>query len=229
MLASHRDVLPVAGEAVGRHPLTVGQHGGDDVLAEVVGGLLVGLIGDEVLPQLLPVEDVDAHGGQVALGLFGLLLELVDHVVFVHVHDAEPGRLLHGDLHDRDGAGGVHGLVVLQHLLIVHLIDVVAGQDEDVVGVVQGDKADVLIDGVGGTLVPGALVPLLHIGGQDVDAAVGPVQIPGLAGADIAVQLQRAVLGQHTHGINAGVDTVTQGEVDDAVLAPEGDGGFCYF
>ena len=119
--------------------------------------------------------------------------------------------------------------MVLQHLLIVHLIDVVAGQDEDVVGVVQGDKADVLIDGVGGTLVPGALVALLHIGGQDVDTAVGAVQIPGLAVADVTVELQRLVLGEDAHGINAGVDAVTQGEVDDAVLAPEGDGGFCYF
>ena len=35
---------------------------------------------DQVLPELLPGEDVDAHGGQVALRLFRLLLEL-DNVV----------------------------------------------------------------------------------------------------------------------------------------------------
>ena len=59
-------------------------------------------------------------------------------------------------------------------------------------------------------------------------AAIGPVQVPGLARADVAVQLQRTVLGQNANSINAGVDTVGQGKVDDAVLAAEGDRGLCY-
>ena len=59
-----------------------------------------------------------------------------------------------------------------------------------------------------------------------MDAAVGPVQVPGLPVANVAVQLQGAVLGQDTHGINAGVDTVGQGKINDAVLASKGDGGF---
>lgn len=55
-------------------------------------------------------------------------------------------------------------------------------------------------------------------------AAVQSVQIPGLAGADIAVELQRLILGQHTHGVDAGVGAVGQGEVDNAVLSAKGDG-----
>ena len=51
------------------------------------------------------------------------------------------------------------------------------------------------------------------------------VQIPGLAGANVAVELQRLVLGEDAHGVDAGVGAVGQGEVNDAVLAAEGYGG----
>ena len=114
-----------------------------------------------------------------------------------------------------------------QHVGIVHLVDVVAGEDDHVLGVVHIDEAQVLIDGVGGALVPGAALGAL-VGGQDMDAAGGAVQVPGLAAADIAVQLQGAVLGQHAHGVDAGVGAVGQGKVDDAVLAAKGDGGLCH-
>ena len=32
----------------------------------------------------------------------------------------------------------------------------------------------------------------------------------------------------YVDGVDAGVDAVGQGEIDDAVLAPEGDGGLCH-
>ena len=63
------------------------------------------------------------------------------------------------------------------------------------------------------------LLSLIHIWGEDMYAAIGAVQVPGLARADVAVQLQRTVLGQNANCVDAGVDTVGQGKVDDAVLA----------
>ena len=218
-------VLPVAVEAVGDHLLAGGQELGDDVLAEVIAGLGIGLVLNEGLTQLLPGENIDAHGGQVALGLLGLLLELNNVVLAVHGHDAEAGSLIPGHLQHGDGAGGLGLLVGLQHPVVVHLVNVVAGEDHHVLRVIHVHKADVLIDGVGGSLEPGALVALPHVGGQNVDAAVQPVQIPGLAGADVAVELQGLVLGEHTHGVDAGVGAVGQGEVNNAVLAAEGHGG----
>jgi len=158
----------------------------------------------------------------------GLLLKLVDGVVFIHVHDAEAGGLLHGDLQHRDGGGGLLGLVVGQHLGIVHLIDMVAGQDQHIIRIVLVDEVDVLIDGVGRPLEPGAHVPLLHIGGQHMQSAVGAVQVPGLSVAQVGVELQRLILGQHAHRVDTGVDTVGQGKVDDAVLPAEGYRGFCH-
>ena len=114
--------------------------------------------------------------------------------------------------------------MALHHVGVVHFIDMVAGEDDHILGVVQVDEADVLVDGVGRTLVPGAALAAL-IGGQDVDAAGAAVQVPRLAAADVAVQFQRAILGQNADRVNAGVGAVGQGEVDDAVLAAEGYGG----
>ena len=101
----------------------------------------------------------------------------------------------------------------------------VTGEDQHVFGVIAVDKVDVLVDGVGGTLVPfAALIGLVR--GEDEDAAVHPVKVPGLAVADIGIQFQRAVLGQDADGIDAGVYAVGKREVDDLILAAEGNGGF---
>ena len=61
-----------------------------------------------------------------------------------------------------------------------------------------------------------------------MDAAVGPVQVPGLAVADVGIQLQRPVLGEHPNRVDTGVDAVGQGKVDDAILSSKGDRGFCH-
>ena len=68
------------------------------------------------------------HGRRV----LGLLEKRDDAVGLVDMHDAEAGRLQprHLDAADRD-VGAVLD-VLLQHQLVVHLVDVVAGQDDDV-------------------------------------------------------------------------------------------------
>ena len=221
-------VFPIAMKAVGGQRFPGAEHIGNDVFAKVVGGVGVGLVCDEVLPQLGPGEHVDAHGGKVALGLGGFFLEFVDDIVFVHVHDAKTGGLLHGDFQHGDGTRGAHLLVMLHHFGVVHFVDVVAGQNDHIFRVVHIQKTDVLVDGIGCALVPGALVPLAHIGGEDMYAAVGSVKIPRLAGADIAIELQRTVLGEHTHGVDARIDAVGQGEVNDTEFAAKGDGRLGY-
>ena len=157
--------------------------------------------------------------------MLGLFLKFRDIAVLAHVHDAEAGGLLQGDLQHGDGAGGVLFQVLLEHLGVVHLIDVVAGEDQHVLGIVVLNEGQVLVDGVGGAGEPGALLMGAQVGRQDVHAAVGHVQIPGLAGSDVGVELEGLVLGQHAHGVDAGVCAVGQGKVDDAVFAAEGDAG----
>ena len=60
-------------------------------------------------------------------------------------------------------------------------------------------------------------------------AAVQTVQIPGLAVADVLVQLLGLILGRNANGINVGVHAVGQREVHDAVLTAEGHRRFCRF
>ena len=127
------------------------QEGGDDVLAEIVLGIRVIHILDQELAQSGPGEDVDAHGSQGAAGMCGLLLEVDDVVVVIGDHDAEAARLLHGDGHDRDGRRRAFFLVAVKHLVVVHLVNMVAGEDKEVFRIVAVDEVDVLGDRVRGS------------------------------------------------------------------------------
>jgi len=52
--------------------------------------------------------------------------------------------------------------VVRQHRAVVHFVDMVAGQNEHVLGLVDSDDVEVLIDRVRGTGIPGRFDPLLR-------------------------------------------------------------------
>jgi len=115
--------------------------------------------------------------------------------------------------------------VLLEHEAVVHLVDVVAGEDEDVLGLFGTDGVDVLVDGVGGAGVP-VFRDALH-GWEDLDELaefVGDDGSPTFA--DVAVERERFVLGEDVDVAEVGVDAVGEGDIDDAVLASEGDGGF---
>ena len=108
--------------------------------------------------------------------------------------------------------------VLLQHLLVVHLVDVVAGQHDHEMRIVAFDDVDVLVDRVGGAKIPHCLGHALR-GREDVEAfvALGPQEVPAaLQVTDEAVGL---VLRRHRDAANAGIERVREGEVDDARLA----------
>ena len=218
------DVLPVTGKAVGGHLFAVLQHFGNDVLTKVIAARLVALVLDEVGAQLFPRENINAHRSKVALRLCGLFFKFRDRVRPVHIHDAEARCIFPRYLHHGDGAIRPCLFVLVEHLGIVHLVNMVAREDKHILGVVHIDKADVLEDGVGRALVPRSAVRAL-IRRQDMYAAVCAVKIPWLAGADVAVELQRAVLRQYAHGVNARVGAVRERKINDAELAAERYGG----
>ena len=138
--------------------------------------------------------------------------------------DAELGDLVGGDGQRGEGDVGAGVAVLLLHAGVVHLVDVVAGEDEDVLGLFGADGVDVLEDGVGGALVPG-LGDALH-GGKDLDELAefrGDDGAPAFA--DVAIERERFVLGEDVDVAEVGVDAVGEGDIDDAVLAGEGNGG----
>ena len=153
-----------------------------------------------------------------------LLFNLGYRAVVVDEHQTEARSLLPRNFEGSDGAVGVLFFVIGEHLGVVHLVDVVAGENKNIFGRVAVDEVDVLIYGVCGVLVPlGALY--LLIGGENMHAAVLSVEIPRLTVADIVVELKRLILREHADGVYAGVDAVRQRKVDDPVLAAVRHGG----
>ena len=103
------------------------------------------------------------------------------------------------------------------HVLEVHPVQLVAGEDQHVLDARLLDVAEVLPHGVGGALIPVGVVERL-LGGQHLDEAAVE-RIEGVGRADVAVQADRIELRQHVAAVQPAVDAVRQGNVDQPILA----------
>ena len=153
----------------------------------------------------------------------GRLLEKIDDARrLVHVHDAEAGGFHARHLDAADGNVGAGIDVLRQHHAVVHLVDVIAGQDDDVVHAVTLDDIDVLGHGIGSAEIPLALVDALR-GRQDIQhlVALGAKEVP--AALQVADQTVRLVLGGNADAPDARIHCVGKREIDDAAFAAEVD------
>src|SRR6266481_6449877 len=131
-----------------------------NVLAKIVVGLGILGVGEQDGNHKLRVEDVNAHGGVAVAGMMrglfwlrGFFLEADDAPILINFDHAELlGSLLHGNLDGADShiGAGIH--MPLKHLGVIHLIDMVAGEDEYEFGALAADGVDVLVHGVRGAL-----------------------------------------------------------------------------
>jgi hypothetical protein len=115
--------------------------------------------------------------------------------------------------------------VLLQHQFVVHLVDVIAGQDHHVFGLVGFDDVDVLEHRIGRAVVPLGFGNALARR-QNIEAlvALGTQKVPSpLQVADQRVSL---VLGRHPDAADARVEGVGEGEIDNSCLAAEIDRRF---
>ncbi len=123
----------------------------------------------------------------------------------------------------RDRDVGLALLVSVHELQIIHLVDVIAGQDHDIFGALFFERVDILIDRVGGPLVPVLVDALLRR--HDVDElAQLAAQVIAPAEIDVPVEAHRFVLREHQHLAQPAVQAVREREVDDAIGTAEGDG-----
>ena len=176
------------------------------------------------------VEQINAHGardffgipGRAQLGFFGLLFEAVNAAVFVDVDHSETRRFLEIDLNGGESDVGSGVAVLLHHLAVIHFVDVVAGKNQDVLGLLGADGINVLIDRVGCALIP-LIADALH-GRKNFDelADFAAENVPAFA--DVAVQRQRFVLRKNVNAAQVGVEAIGESDVNDAVHAAEGDG-----
>ena len=113
--------------------------------------------------------------------------------------------------------------VRFEELAEVHAVEMVAGEDEEVLGVEALEVARGLAHGVRRALEPRRAVGRL-LGGEHFDEALREhVEPVGLR--DVAVERRRVELRQHEDALEAGVQAVADRNVDQPVLARERHGG----
>ena len=148
------DVFPVAVESVRKAVFAVLKVGRNDVLAEIFHLTLFRLILHQIFTEHLPVEDVDTHRCQIAFRLFWLLIEFDDAVRLIRIHDPEAGCFFHRNRDDADSQAGMVRFMEIQHMRVVHLVDMVTGQYQDIFRIVSVDIGDILINGMRSSLEP---------------------------------------------------------------------------
>jgi len=110
-----------------------------------------------------------------------------------------------------------------EELSHIHLVDVVTTKDTDVFWSFVRDQIEVLPDRIGGALVPGWPPSLLSR--DRFHVLVEERREPPTAG-EVGVEGLALVLRQHLDLVETAVDEVGESQVDDPILAAEGDGGF---
>ena len=145
--------------------------------------------------------------------------EIDDPLGIVDMHDAETLGLFQRHLDAADGEVSLPLGVIGQHETVIHLVDVVACQDDDIFGIALAQDVEVLVDGIGRAGIPAFLHALL--GRHDIDelAQLAAQETPALL--DMADQRVGLVLRQHANLPDTGIETVRQGKIDDAELASE--------
>ena len=112
--------------------------------------------------------------------------------------------------------------MLAQHAPVVHLVNVVAREDERVLGLLRADGIDVLVNRIGRAHVPVFAHPL-H-GRKDLDelAHLATHDVPTFA--NMPVQRQRFVLGKDEDAPQIGIDAIGERDIDDPVDPAEGNG-----
>src|SRR5258705_4005783 len=168
-------------------------------------------------------KDVDPHGYLPGWWNRRLLEETADPAGFIRVDHPEPPGLLQWDLGDRHRRVRSAGQVRFDHGPIVHPVHVVAGEDEDVLGLALLDADPILVDRVGRPAVPvGFRPPSERL--QKLHPTPFPVEVPRPADADVIPETQRAILREDSDIEDSRIHAVGEREVDDAIFATERNG-----
>ena len=147
----------------------------------------------ESIPEYRPAENIDSHGCQITLGNKRLLLKFQDPAPFLRYHDSKTAGLLHRHRHGGYCDIRLICLVEIQHKLIIHLINMVSGEDQYKFWMIVLYIFQILINGIGSSRIPFA-VPDLFIWRKNGYAADVAVQIPWDTDADMRIQPEGLVL-----------------------------------
>jgi hypothetical protein len=109
--------------------------------------------------------------------------------------------------------------VLREHQTEVHPVKLISAQDEKIfVGPLE-EVTEVLAHRVGRSLIPFVISRRL-LGGKNMDEIVAEV-VEAIGARDVAVERLAVVLCQDIHLLDARVDTVADGDVDDPAFRRE--------
>ena len=122
--------------------------------------------------------------------------------MLICVHDAKPRSIFprHVDYGYRQRGTVVN--MLLQHIAVVHLIDVVTGQDQQILWIDAVDIVDVLIDGMRSSCKPLAAI-WTGVWLQDRHARVQTIQSPAGPITNVPIQNQGLILRDYANIANA--------------------------
>ncbi|MNI56686.1 hypothetical protein D3C73_1117050 [compost metagenome] len=110
--------------------------------------------------------------------------------------------------------------MVLQHGVIIHLVDMVTGQNQHMLRIKLIHKFQIAVNRVCRPPVPAATV-LPFMRRQYEYPAILAVQVPIAAYPNVRMQHKRLILRQHAHGINPGIGAIAQREINNPVGSPK--------
>ena len=97
--------------------------------------------------------------------------------------------------------------MVLKHLLVIHLVDVITSKNQNVVWSLLFDRVNVLVDRVGGALVPLFVDALLRRNDVNEFAKFATEKLTP-TGVDMPVEAHRFVLSQQQNFSQAAVEAI---------------------
>jgi hypothetical protein len=160
------------------------------------------------------------YGFSVPCGLF---LEGDDPPALVCLEDAEARRILDRNGDHRDSDVGVLLTMVADELVIVHPVEMVACQNEDIARFPARDPRHLAANRIRRPLVPvGTRQRLFRR--KDLDIAVAK-DVELIGSVDVAMEGCREKLGEDKDTRDARVDAIADRDVEQPVLAADGDGG----
>jgi len=103
------------------------------------------------------------------------------------------------------------------HFGEIHAIELVAREDDDIVGLIFQKKTEALTNRIGRALKPRLGTGRL-LGGKDADESLGE-GVERVGAMDVPVQRLAVELGQHIDASDRAIDAVRDRDIDQTVLA----------
>ena len=113
--------------------------------------------------------------------------------------------------------------MVVQHLVVIHLVDMVTRQNKDIFRIHRIQEIQVRRNRICGTAVYLKVLRILLTRRQNIDTAIIGIKSPVMISCNIRIQQHRLILSQHADCIDVRVRAVAERKVDNPVLAAEMD------